>query len=116
MSDHTIVIIQVMKIFFVQFFCVFLPSLLNIFCLNLKQSSLVAQRLNHLPAMQETWVQSLAWKYPLEKEMEPTPVLLLGKSHGWRSLVGYSPWDRKESKTLNSKTLKTSNAGEHVQQ
>ena len=31
-SDHTIVIIWVMKIFFVQFLCVFLPSLLNLFC------------------------------------------------------------------------------------
>ena len=27
----------------------------------------------------------------------PTPVLLLGKSHGPRSLVGCSPWGRKES-------------------
>ena len=52
----------------------------------------------------------------LFRQWHPTPVLLPGKSHGWRSLVGYSPWDRKESKTLNSKTLKTSNAGEHVQQ
>jgi len=25
------------------------------------------------------------------------PVLLPGKSHGWRSLVGCSPWGRKES-------------------
>src|SRR5574337_91091 len=33
MSDHTIVIICVVKLFFVQFFCVFLPPLLNIFCL-----------------------------------------------------------------------------------
>ena len=31
-GDHTIVIIWVMKILFVQFFCVFLPPLLNIFC------------------------------------------------------------------------------------
>ena len=31
--------------------------------------SLVAQRLKHLPAMQETWVQSLAQEDPLEKEM-----------------------------------------------
>ena len=29
----------------------------------------------------------------------PTPVLLPGKSHGWRSLVGYSPWGPKESDT-----------------
>ena len=32
-------------------------------------SSLVAQRLKGLPAMQETWVQSLGWEDPLEKEM-----------------------------------------------
>ena len=31
-DNHTIVIIWVVKIFLVQFFCVFLPSLLNIFC------------------------------------------------------------------------------------
>ena len=29
--------------------------------------------------------------------MAPTPVLLPGKSHGWRSLVGCSPWGRYES-------------------
>ena len=28
---------------------------------------------------------------------QPTPVLLPGKFHGWRSLVGYSPWGHKES-------------------
>ena len=28
-----------------------------------------------------------------------TPVLLPGESHGGRSLVGYSPWGRKESDT-----------------
>ena len=26
----------------------------------------------------------------------PTPVLLPGKPHGWRSLVGYSPWGHEE--------------------
>ena len=29
----------------------------------------------------------------------PSPVLIAGKSHGWRSLVGYSPWGREESDT-----------------
>ena len=29
-----------------------------------------------------------------EKALAPTPVLLPGKSHGWRSLVGCSPWGR----------------------
>ena len=28
----------------------------------------------------------------LEKKMQPTPVFLPGKSHGQRSLAGYSPW------------------------
>ena len=28
----------------------------------------------------------------METAMAPTPVLLPGKSHGWRSLVGFSPW------------------------
>ena len=29
----------------------------------------MAQRVKHLPAMQETWVLSLGWEDPLEKEM-----------------------------------------------
>ena len=33
------------------------------------------------------------------RKWQPTPVLLPGKSHGQRSLVGYSPWGRKESDT-----------------
>ena len=33
------------------------------------------------------------------KEMKSTPVLLLGEFLGWMSLVGYSPWGRKESDT-----------------
>ena len=33
------------------------------------------------------------------RQWQLTPVLLPGKSHGWRSLVGCSPWGRKESDT-----------------
>ena len=36
------------------------------------------------------------------RQWQPTPVLLPGKSHGQRSLVGCSPWDRKESGTRPS--------------
>ena len=32
-------------------------------------ASLVAQKLKRLPAMQETWVRTLGWEDPLEKEM-----------------------------------------------
>ena len=33
------------------------------------------------------------------RQWHPTPVLLPGKSHGWRSLVGCSPWGREELDT-----------------
>ena len=59
----------------------------------------MAQTVKHLSTMWETRVQSLGREDPLEKEMATTPVLLPGKSHGQRSLVGYSPWGRKESDT-----------------
>ena len=60
-------------------------------------TSLVAQMAKRLPTMQETQVQSLGWADPLEKEMATTPVFLPGKSHGQRSLAGYSPWGHQES-------------------
>ena len=44
------------------------------------------------PLMQ---IRSLGWEDPLE--WQPSPVFLPGKLHGQRSLVGYSPWGRKES-------------------
>ena len=34
-------------------------------------------------------------RFPGDRKL-PTPVFLPGKSHGQRSLVGYSPWDYKE--------------------
>ena len=43
----------------------------------------------------DPWVGKIPWR----RKWHPTPVLLPGKSHGRRSLVGYSPWGRKESDT-----------------
>ena len=60
---------------------------------------LVAQSVKSLPAMQETQVQSLGWKDPLEKEMATHSVFLPGEFHKQRRLVGYSPWGQKESDT-----------------
>ncbi|RAX29010.1 UNVERIFIED_CONTAM: hypothetical protein DQE83_28935, partial [Escherichia coli] len=58
----------------------------------------MAQTVKRLPAMRETQVQFLGQENPLEKEMAPTPVFLPRKSHGQRSLLGYSPWDLKHGK------------------
>ena len=43
----------------------------------------------------DPWVGKIPWR----RKWQSTPVLLPGKSHGQRSLVGYSPWGRKESDT-----------------
>ena len=69
------------------------------------RTSLVAQMAKRLLTMQETGVWSLGWEDALEKEMARRK-FLPGKSHGWRSVVGYSPSGRKESDTtdrLNNK-------------
>ena len=54
-------------------------------CLLWKWISLVAQRVKHLPAMWETWVQSLGQEDPLEKEMATHSTIL-----AWRI-----PWMEK---------------------
>ena len=41
------------------------------------------------------WVRRIPWR----RKWHPTPVLLPGEFHGWRSLVGYSPWSCKELDT-----------------
>ena len=50
----------------------------------------------HLSTMWETRVQSLGQEDPLENEIATHSSILPGKSHGWRSLVGYSQWGHKE--------------------
>ena len=39
------------------------------------------------------WLGKIPWR----RKWQPTPVFLPGESHGQRSLVGYSPYDHKES-------------------
>ena len=56
-------------------------------------------RLKNLPAVQEIRVHSLGWEDPLEREWQPTPVLLPGEFHGQTILAGYSPWGWEESDT-----------------
>ena len=55
------------------------------------------QTVKNPSAKQETPVQSLGQEDPLEKGMPIHLVFLPGKSHGQRSLAGYSPWGHKES-------------------
>ena len=46
----------------------------------------------NLPANAGDLGSILVWEDPLKRKWQPTPVFLPGKSHGQRSLAGYSPW------------------------
>ena len=37
------------------------------------------------------WVKKIPWR----RKWQSTPIILPGKSHGQRSLVGFGPWDHK---------------------
>ena len=60
-------------------------------------SSLAAQLVKNLPAMQEMWVQFLGQEDPLEREMA-THSSILAWEIPWREEPGglYSPWGHKE--------------------
>ena len=67
--------------------------------IGIPETSLVAQTVTRLRIVWETWVRSLGQEILWRRKWQPTPVLLPGKSHGWRAVVGYSAWGRKESDT-----------------
>ena len=56
-------------------------------------ASLVTQMVKK--PMQEIGFDPLVGKIPWRRKGRPTPGFLPGKSHGQRSLVGYSPWSHK---------------------
>ena len=58
-------------------------------------ASLVAQTVKRLPAMWQTWVQSVGQEDALEKE-KATHSSILAWRMPQRSLAGYSPEDHKE--------------------
>ena len=70
-------------------FSVFTSRLFNCSYVT-RWASLVAQMVKHLPAMQETQLQSLGGEDPLEKEMATDFSVLAWEIHGQRSLVGHS--------------------------
>ena len=60
------------------------------------RASLVSQMVKSLPAMQETWVWSLGWEDPLEKEMASHSSNLAWKIPWMEEPGRYSPRDHKE--------------------
>ena len=58
-----------------------------------RQQSMGSLRVEHDWATSLSLFTFMHWR----RKWRPTPVFLPGKSHGQRSLVGYSPWGHKES-------------------
>ena len=55
----------------------------------------------------DSWVGKIPWR----RKWLPTPVFLPRESHGQRTLVGYSPWGRKESDMTEQQTTHTKQKG-----
>ena len=62
-------------------------------------------RLVSWPSMLSALINSLRAPENRSRQCHPTPVLLPGKSHGWRSLVGFSPWSRQSRTWLSDFTF-----------
>ena len=67
-------------------------------CRGLGQS-LVGERRSHMPRGMAKKKKIPPHTHQRRRQWHPTPVLLPGKSYGWRSLVGCSLWGRTESDT-----------------
>ena len=68
-------------------------------------ASLVAQMVKNPLAIWEDLGSILGWEDPWRQNGYPLQYPLPGESHGQRTLVGYSPWGRKESDTTEWLTL-----------
>ena len=68
---------------------------------SILEASLVAQLVKNLPAMQETWIRSLGWEDPLEKEMATHSSTLTWKIPWTVNMASCSA----VSATLNAETL-----------
>ena len=69
------------------------------YLLQYSWASLLAQLVKNLPAMWETWVQSLVLEEPWRRERLPAPAFWPGEVHGL-----YSPWGCRESDTTEQAT------------
>ena len=76
---------------------------LLIYCLWVSQVALVVKNpsANARDIGEASLIPGLG-RFPSRRAWQPTPVFLPGKSHGQRSLAGYSPWGRTESDTTEA--------------
>ena len=71
----------------------------ELLCFGLLWASLVAQTVNNPPAVRETWIRSLGWEDPLEKEMATHSSIL-----AWRITIGRGVWQLQSNGVAKSQT------------
>ena len=80
----------------------------SIFRTNFFWTFFLSPRFDKHPHLAILWkhknISSLAL-FSQRRQWQPSPVLLPGKSHGRRSLVGCSPWGREESDMMSDFTF-----------
>ena len=76
--------------------CILLPCLFNLYAEYIMRNAGLDEAQAGIKIARRN-INNL--RYAGRRQWHPTPVLLPGKSHGGRSLVGCSPWGRKESDT-----------------
>ena len=64
-----------------------------------------------MSTMQETWVQSLGWEDPLEKERAAHASILAWEIPRTEKPMGYCPWGSKELDTTERLSMHTSKDG-----
>ena len=101
--EHLNILIALSLLFSLFFFCVLMAcTTSNLICnLNMSIKSLQFAHICLEWKYQKTsiFVSVHHLMHPRKRQWQPTPVLLPGKCHGQRSLVGCSPWDHEETDT-----------------
>ena len=78
------------------------PTRTGTFQVALVVKGLSCQHRNHKTRGFDPWVGKIPWR----RKWQPTPVFMPGKSHGQRSLAGYSLWGCTESDMTAQTTKK----------
>ena len=78
-----------------------LPSFTFSFCWWLSGKESACQCRRHRRCKFDPCVRKIPWR----RDWQPTPVFLLGKFHGQKSLAGYSPWGCRVRHDLATKTF-----------
>ena len=81
--------------------CILSPCLFNLYAEYIMRNTGLDEAQAGIKIVRRN-INNLRYADDRRRQWHPTPVLLPGKSHGWRSLVGCSRWGCEESGTTEA--------------